>query len=217
MKMRRAFVFLGVLALCAATLVMLRAGRDQPAAANSALESGKTSTGKCCAEKVVVKGLDNFGRCNKGLCRGAQPDAAGYAWLKEQGFKTVVNFRTWHNDDEAEAIRKLGLTPLNISLQADVRGSEPPTDAQLKEFFEIVLDPKNQPVYIHCAHGKDRTGTMAALYRMEVDGWTADEAIEEMRAFGYNTIWQDLVDYVKKYKPGKYVPQRKSPESPAAK
>lgn len=135
-------------------------------------------SGRAFAEKSSVAGIDNFGRCNPGFCRGAQPDAAGYAWLKEQGFKSVVNFRSWHNAAEVKALQDLGLTPLCIPLQADVRGSEPPRDAQLKQFFDFVLDPRNQPVFVHCAHGKDRTGTMVALYRMEVDGWSAEEAID---------------------------------------
>jgi hypothetical protein len=62
-------------------------------------------------------------------------------------------------------------------------------------------DPAAQPVFFHCRHGKDRTGTMAALYRIEVDGWTNEEAIEEMLAFGYHTIYQDLIDYVRAYEP----------------
>ena len=59
---------------------------------------------------------------------------------------------------------------VEIPIQADVFGSEPPTDEQVREFFTVVLDPARQPVFFHCAHGKDRTGTMAALYRIEVDG-----------------------------------------------
>ena len=42
---------------------------------------------------------------------------------------------------------------------------------------------------------------MAALYRIEIDGWTPDEAIEEMRAFGYHIIYRELITFVKGYKP----------------
>ena len=84
-------------------------------------------------------------------------------------------------------------------------GSVPPTDDELKKFFEVVLDPARQPVYVHCAFGKDRTGTMCALYRLEVDGWTADEVLQEMQSFGYHDIYHDLVNFVKAYKPRGFV------------
>ena len=38
--------------------------------------------------------------------------------------------------------------------------------------------------------GLNRTGTMCALYRLEVDGWTADEVLQEMQSFGYHDIYQ---------------------------
>ena len=62
------------------------------------------------------------------------------------------------------------------------------------------LQPK-QPVYLHCKVGRDRTGTFAAIYRIEVDGWTNEEAMEELQAFGYHDYYKDLINFVKKYKP----------------
>jgi len=92
------------------------------------------------------------------------------------------------------------MTAVEIPLKADL-GSVPPDDGELKRFFEVVLDPARQPVYIHCAFGKDRTGTMAAIYRMEIDGWTPDEALQEMDSFGYHTYYKDLAQFVRDYKP----------------
>jgi len=92
------------------------------------------------------------------------------------------------------------MTPIEIPLRADWE-SVPPTDAELKAFFDVVLDPARQPVYIHCAFGKDRTGTMAAVYRLEMDGWTADEALQEMEAFGYHNYYKDFVKFIRSYKP----------------
>lgn len=162
-----------------------------------------TSTRKPLAERIPgVPGLENLARMHAGLYRGAQPEAEGFQQLKARGIKTVINLRAWHSEDEE--VRNQGMTPVRIKLQADVRGSEPPTEEQIRLFFEIVLDPARQPVYFHCALGKDRTGMMAALYRIEVDGWTPEEAIEEMQAFGYNDLWRDLIDFVKRYKPRGY-------------
>ena len=158
-----------------------------------------STTGRPFAERIEGKaGLSNFARIDPFLYRGAQPTAEGYRTLKEMGVRTVINFRSHHSyKSEIEAA---GLACVEMPLQADLIGSEPPTDEQLKVFFATVLDPGLQPVFIHCMKGCDRTGTLSALYRMEVGGWTPDEAVQEMQAFGFNDYYADLINYVRAYK-----------------
>lgn len=158
------------------------------------------STGRTFAQRDTdVPGIPNYAVIAEGIARGGQPDPAGLGYLKEHGFRTIINFRQHHSErKQAEA---LGMTVVELPLQADMLGSEAPTDEQVRKFLEVINDPAQRPVFFHCAHGKDRTGTMAALYRIEIDGWTNDEAIEEMKAFGYHTIYQDLIDYVRNYRP----------------
>lgn len=159
----------------------------------------QTSTNRAMAERLPDgRGLSHVARISDGLYRGSQPTEEGYKALKEMGVKTVVTFRVF-NSYEKEA-KAAGLEQVRIPIHASI-GSTPPTEEQVKRFFEVVLDPEKQPVYIHCKHGKDRTGTMAALYRMEVDGWTAGEAIEEMQAFGYHDLYKDLIAFVRSYTP----------------
>jgi protein tyrosine/serine phosphatase len=40
-------------------------------------------------------------------------------------------------------------------------------------------------VFVHCERGSERTGVMIACYRMSTDGWTAEQALTEMEAFGF--------------------------------
>jgi tyrosine-protein phosphatase SIW14 len=156
-----------------------------------------TSSGKPFAKRL--QGAENLAQICPGLYRGAQPDAAGFKTLKDLGVKTVISFRSYHS--EKKDVEACGMTAVQIPVQADVFGSEPPTDEQIRLFFTTALDPAKQPVYFHCAHGKDRTGTLGALWRIEIDGWTPAEAIEEMQAFGYHDIYQDLIEFVRGYKP----------------
>jgi len=158
-----------------------------------------TLTGCPFAERIDgVTGLENFARIHEGLYRGAQPTREGLRTLKARGIKTVINLRSNHSNKED--VEACGMTAVQIPLQADIFGSKPPTEEQLRLFFELILDPARQPVFFHCAHGKDRTGTMAALYRIEVEGWAAEDAVEEMQAFGYHDIYQDLISFVRSYK-----------------
>jgi tyrosine-protein phosphatase SIW14 len=157
-----------------------------------------TTTQRALAQRLPgVPGVENFARVNPALYRGAQPTDEGLKQLKAMGIKTVIDFRSHHTTHKQ--VEAAGMMAVEIPLKADL-GSVPPDDAELKKFFEIVLDPARQPVYIHCAFGKDRTGTMAAVYRLEIDGWTPDEALQEMEAFGYHNIYVDLINFVKTYK-----------------
>ena len=183
-------------ALLAGSLLLLAAcsGNGEPPAV-------RTTTGKPLAERVpAADGVAHVGKINDALYRGAQPDGEkGYAELaKEKGIRTVICLRKFHGSEE-EA-KKAGLNYVAIPITANIQ-STPPSDEQVKLFFETVLDPAKQPVYFHCLHGKDRTGTMAAIYRIEVDGWTSEEAVEELHSFGYHTYYKDLIKFIRDYTP----------------
>jgi protein tyrosine/serine phosphatase len=62
-----------------------------------------------------------------------------------------------------------------------------------------MINPDNQPVYIHCQLGQDRTGVVIAAYRMRVDGWSLSEAEAEMQSFGFNDLWFKLKKFVREY------------------
>jgi protein tyrosine/serine phosphatase len=167
-----------------------------------AVKPGATATQRPLAQRLPgVPGVENFARVNPSLYRGAQPTDEGLKQLKAMGIKTVIDFRSHHSTHKQ--VEAAGMAAIEIPLKADL-GSVPPDDEELKKFFSVVLDPERQPVYIHCAFGKDRTGTMAAVYRLEIDGWTPDEALQEMEAFGYHNIYVDLINFVKTYKPRGY-------------
>lgn len=151
------------------------------------------------ASRRDVPGVDNFGQVGPGVFRGAQPTAEGYASLRKLGVRTIVNLRELHS--EKEAVEAAGLEAVWIPLQADIRGAVPPRAEDVARFLAVVLDPAKQPVFFHCAHGKDRTGTMCALYRMEVEGWSREQAYLEMEAFGFNKVWTSLRDFVHAYEP----------------
>jgi tyrosine-protein phosphatase SIW14 len=78
---------------------------------------------------------------------------------------------------------------------------ETPSAAKLAQFLELVNDPANQPVYVHCQGGRHRTGVMTAVYRMTKDGWTADRAFAEMKQykFGADFLHSEFKDFVYAY------------------
>lgn len=145
------------------------------------------------AEPVKLAGVPNLYKVNDKLYRSAQPTAEGMTNLKRMGIKTVVNLRAFHEDaDEASTT---GLECLRIPVNTwDV------DEKDIVRFLKIVTDPARAPVLVHCQHGADRTGTMCAIYRMAVDGWSRDEAIREMTegGFGYHAVWKNLIKFLRK-------------------
>lgn len=142
-----------------------------------------------------VDGFDYIAEVTPNLLRGSQPNARGVAWLKQRGVKTVINLRRFHGTSEQARVEAAGMRYVHIPLEA----SDPPRPEQISYFLQLVNDPAQGPLFVHCAQGVDRTGTMLAIYRMEVQGWSNIEAFAEMMSFGAHRIWLDLRRFVRGY------------------
>ncbi len=60
------------------------------------------------------------------------------------------------------------------------------SDDQVARFWRTIDDPANHPVLIHCAAGRHRTGFFCALYRVARQGWSPEQARDEMLSFGFD-------------------------------
>lgn len=146
------------------------------------------------SERVFgLRGLSNVGRVNPAIYRGAQPLSEGYATLKGLGIKTVINLRTNHSEKEVVEAAGMHSIEIPMSVIKDVEIEK------VNRIIDIMKDPNNQPVYVHCRLGQDRTGVVIAAYRMRVEGWSFKEAEEEMQAFGFNDIWHELKEFIVRY------------------
>ena len=145
------------------------------------------------AKAIKFEGVPNFHKVDDNLYRSAQPDAEGMKNLKKFGIKTIINLRSAHSDDDE--IGKLEFKTYHIKIKTwNMK------DKYGVAFLKIVSDKKNYPILVHCRHGADRTGTMCAVYRIVVQGWTKKEALKEMQDGGYNfhSVWQNLIRWIKK-------------------
>jgi protein tyrosine phosphatase (PTP) superfamily phosphohydrolase (DUF442 family) len=158
-----------------------------------------TSTGRSFATRATESDIRRFAEICPGLARGGEPSEADLQYLHDKGYKTVVSFLD--NQAESVFVVKSGMKYVNIPMHSNMFSAQPPTESQVRQFLSIVKDSTQAPVFIHCHAGKDRTGAMSAIYRMEVCGWTKDEAIEEMRAFGFAGHFKRLYNYVRDYSP----------------
>lgn len=143
--------------------------------------------------------IGNFGKINDNYFRGSQPKGADYSDLAAIGVKTVIDLQADGPSNEAGLVKAAGMTFVRIGMTT----TKAPTDAQIAQFFDIVNNPANQPVYVHCAGGRHRTGTMTALYRMTFDGWTPSQAYGEMQQYRFEGFPDHPVlrNYVYAFKP----------------
>jgi len=163
--------------------------------------------------------LPNFHQVNERLYRGAQPKRGGIGRLAQLGVKTIVNLRPddERSQREEQEARAAGLRYFNVPLEritpvgtlkslVDVRHFNPPfnrlgrpTDAQVERVLSIINAPENQPVFVHCKRGADRTGAIIAIYRIEHDSWTSERAKAEANRYGMGWWEQGKKDYIRDY------------------
>jgi len=137
-------------------------------------------------------GLSNFYRISDTLYRSAQPSEAGFGSLKRLGLNTIVSLRAFHDDRDRARGQDLNL--VHIRVQA-----WDPEKEELLKFLRTCLDASSWPVLVHCKHGSDRTGSFVAAYRIVVQGWTHQDALNEMLQprFGFHSVFKNLVPWVK--------------------
>lgn len=146
------------------------------------------------SSKVRIK---NFGCLNETFYRGAQPREEDYADLAAMGVKTIIDLQMAGDNREQSMVEAAGMKFYRIGMSDKSR----PAAEQAQLFLKIVNDPANQPVFVHCAGGRHRTGAMSAIYRMTHDGWNAERAFQEMKQydFEYGMGHKPLKHYVYDY------------------
>ncbi len=143
------------------------------------------------ANRIEQPGLPNLHRISDNLYRCAQPNAQGMRAAEKLGIKTVISLRALHSDKDELISTKLKTERIYFNTwHAE--------EEDVLRFLKLVTNTNAGPVLVHCQHGADRTGTMIAIYRMVVQGWTKQEAIKEMTegGFGYHAVWKNLIQYL---------------------
>ena len=130
-----------------------------------------------------------------GLARGSKPNEYGVASLAGRGFRTVVSLR--HDDTERARVEAAGMRYVEIPMKIGPLGAPVPTDDQVSEFLRAVTDSSGRPVYVHCHHGRDRTGVMVALYRVKVSGWAPEDAVREAEERGLRPQYRAYRRYIR--------------------
>jgi len=136
--------------------------------------------------------IKNFHKVSDALYRSAQPTKRGMVWAHDFGIKTIINLRHWHTDTD-----EIGTTPLRAF--HIVFATMWPETRDVNRFIKIMRDKRNHPCLVHCLHGSDRTGMMVAIYRLEIQYWNINHAIDEMLkpVYGHHRMFKHLPAFVR--------------------
>jgi protein tyrosine/serine phosphatase len=95
---------------------------------------------------------------------------------------------------EKKEAQSHGIRFVNIPLNAYEQVT-PAEALRIDRILRIMHNPKNQPVYVHCEHGKDRTGLIMALYAVKYLHESPAQAHAEMVADGHSGSVDQLVTH----------------------
>jgi len=112
--------------------------------------------------------------------------------LEKLGIKTIINLRAFYSD--SDKIKGTGLRVEELSVK--VWHIE---DADVVRVLRIIRKRENGPFLLHCSRGADRVGVMIAMFRVVEQGWTKEDAIQEMvcGGYGFHPLWFLIPIYVK--------------------
>jgi protein tyrosine/serine phosphatase len=152
--------------------------------------------GGALAEPLSTKDIPRFQMISSGLYRGGQPGREGFEYLKKNGFKTIINLRT--QNDEEPIVKDLGMNYVHIPISIMVWSKIP--HHAIEQYFKVLGDPANYPIFFHCRRGADRTGAMASFYRIAAQGWEPRKAFDEARDIGMRWWFVRLKQQIRNFK-----------------
>jgi protein tyrosine/serine phosphatase len=145
------------------------------------------------AQPMLGSDLENFYRLDEQVYRSKQPDDEEMAALEAMGVRSILNLREYHSDqDDAEGTR---LKLYHVSVNA----------GEIDDRFVVdalrAIAAAEKPILVHCWHGSDRTGVVAAMYRMVFQNWPRQQAIDEFINGGYGyhaSFYPNIERYLEK-------------------
>ncbi|MCU1762942.1 tyrosine-protein phosphatase [Pseudomonas sp. 14P_8.1_Bac3] len=138
-----------------------------------------------------VEAQYNLFQMSPTLYRSALPDRGAVPLLMKLKVATVINFLP---ESDSSWLAAPGID----QVQLPYRTNHVDDADVLKALRAIQAAEAKGPVLMHCKHGSDRTGLMAAMYRVVVQGWSKEDALNEMTqgGFGESGHFKDGVRYM---------------------
>jgi protein-tyrosine phosphatase len=138
-----------------------------------------------------IAGIANGWILDSMIWRGAQPATESYPLLARAGCKSVMNLRpTEEMPWEGNLVEAAGMVYYDLGWN----GIIPPSEFQVIDALSIIKASRANaaPVFVHCEHGHDRTGTLCACWRVSEYHWPAWKAEVEAMKYGEVEVWMSV-------------------------
>ncbi len=177
--------------------VTLQAHAAPQANPGTTKEETQSPAVRAIGKRLQEKGVPNFGEVTSNLYRGGLLNDTGLKALARMGVKIIVDTHA-HDLAEEKETQRLGMQYVAIPWHCPR-----PHDEVFATFLKLLHENQGKKIFVHCRLGDDRTGMMVAAYRMAEEGWSADEAMSEMKSFGFSRahhfLCPGLADYEKEF------------------
>ncbi len=125
--------------------------------------------------------MSNFKKIDDDIFIGPQPTAQDLQEAKQQGIKTVIDFRmqaeTATSNEMLTKIAGLGYASIPVN-KADL------SSAQIGQ-LERVVNSQEGPFLLHCATGA-RAALLFSLNQARQHGWSAEQLFKEAEKIGFD-------------------------------
>ncbi len=103
-------------------------------------------------------------------------------YLKTEGVKTILDLQMDEKDNfnEARAAKSRSIQVIHLPINP-ITGPDTKT---VTKAMDTLNNQKLQPIYVHCEHGKDRTGLIIGLHRVIYQDFSPQVAMNEMLSIG---------------------------------
>ena len=114
-----------------------------------------------------------------------EPDVFSELIEKHQ-IRTIINLcepgemgdARW--DGQRAAVRGAGAQLLELPMPRTINAEDP----AVTEYLDVLKNPDNYPLLVHCQHGVTRTAKLLALYDIAFRGMSARDSLQRMPLFG---------------------------------
>ncbi|CCE79313.1 Piso0_001370 [Millerozyma farinosa CBS 7064] len=126
---------------------------------------------------------ENFAPVINNIYRSSFPHPNNFTFLRKLKLKSVLCLiPEEYPDSYAEFFNEEGIHIFQLGMSGNKEPFVNISNELITEAVKIVLDPKNQPILMHCNRGKHRTGCLVGVLR-RLQKWSLSIIFDEYRKF----------------------------------
>lgn len=141
----------------------------------------------------VIDPSFNFYQVTSLLYRSALPDNSKVDIIKNQRIATII---TLIKEDDSKWLGN----DKKIQLISYPTHADRVKDDDVLQVLKLIQQSESEgkPVLLHCKHGQNRTGLFVAMYRIVIQHWTKEQAVNEL-VYGIDSTEKEDVDEAMAY------------------